>query len=408
MKKFFIIFSILLLLVGINSISFAQQVTVTGVGDNKDEAVKEALRTAVEQVVGVYINSNTVVSNLQVELDKIYAASEGYVNDFRVLRTAYKGDKCHVQVRVDVDTEPNSKLLSDLQLTYLLDNPRIIVKVSGSRYAGICEAAIVSKLRDMGMDVVATKSNPQQQVSVEPDMISMQGEAADEAVDVVDTVAAVDTVDVDDSIQEASEDYAEDDFSSGVEDSFEEGNEENNTDMDADGFSEGTVQAEDGNGEVEDGNGEAEENDIAAQSQYDFNDEAAVVNNFPMSEQGKVPTLSDWGTDELDADLSSYTVRCMLSESSMNVTLPNFYVAGKKNKAGNNATGLFKGIINVNVDVVKNDTKSVIQQFYLTDTKIYNSVDIAKQMAVEGVSSQIANKVAEIFSHHASLVKSNK
>ena len=59
------------------------------------------------------------------------------------------------------------------------------------------------------------------------------------------------------------------------------------------------------------------------------------------------------------------------------------------------------------MDVVKNSTRSVVQQFYLTDTKIYNSADIAKQMAAEGISQQIANKVAEIFSHHATLVKVN-
>lgn len=138
MKKLIILFCLVLC----TNITYAQQVTVTGVGDNKDDAIKDAFRNAVEQVVGVYVNSSTVVSNSQVELDKIYANSEGYINDFKVLRTAYKGKGCHVQVLVDVDTEPSSKLLSDLKLTYMLDNPRIMVKVSGGQYAGICEAAL--------------------------------------------------------------------------------------------------------------------------------------------------------------------------------------------------------------------------------------------------------------------------
>lgn len=389
MKKIFI-FVVLLLFA---NISYAQQVTVTGIGDDKDKAVKDALRTAVEQVIGVYINSNTVVSKSQVELDKIYAASEGYINDFRVLRTAYKGDKCHVQVRVDVDTEPNSKLLSDLQLTYLLDNPSIMVKVSGSRYAGICEAAIVGKLRDMGLDVVAAKSAPQIQVIAEPDTISAQGNTS------------ADNVDANDNSQEENGNDSDADSGSDVSGNDNDFKEE---DIEMEKYSENDQQSENGNDENNDNKDNDEENNNKEQNQNNLNDEILPVNTIPVSEQGKTPTLSDWGTDELDADLSSYTVRCILSEGSMNVTLPNFDVAGKRTKVGNNATGLFKGIINANVDVVKNDTKSVIQQFYLTDTKIYSSADIAKQMAVEGVSSQIANKVAEIFSHHAALVKSNK
>lgn len=66
------------------NIVHAQVVTVSGHGIDKDSAFKDAVRTAVEQVVGVYINSNTVVSNAQVELDKIYTASEGYVNSFSI------------------------------------------------------------------------------------------------------------------------------------------------------------------------------------------------------------------------------------------------------------------------------------------------------------------------------------
>lgn len=387
MKRIFLLVCFVLFMC---NVACAQQVTVTGIGDDKDKAVKDALRTAVEQVVGVYINSNTVVSNLQVELDKIYAASEGYVNDFRVLRTAYKGDKCHVQVRVDVDTEPNSKLLSDLQLTYLLDNPSIMVKVSGSRYAGICEASIVGKLRYMGLDVVAAKSGPQIQVIAEPDTVSAQENITAE------------NVDENENNQEESENESENDSDN------ELGRDVSDDEND---FKEDNVEMEDffeNNQQPGNSDDENNENNNEEQNPDSLNDESLSISAIPMSEQGKTPTLSDWGTDELDADLSSYTVRCILSEGSMNVTLPNFYVAGKRNKVGNNATGLFKGIINANVDVVKNDTKSVIQQFYLTDTKIHSSTDIAKQMAVEGVSRQIANKVAEIFSHHAALVKSNK
>lgn len=371
------------------NITYAQQVTVTGVGDNKDAAIKDAFRNAVEQVVGIYVNSSTVVSNYQVELDKIYANSEGYITDFKVLRTAYKGEGCHVQVLVDVDTEPSSKLLSDLKLTYMLDNPRIMVKVSGGQYAGICEAALVSKLREMGLEVVAAKSSTPN---------SMQNRT-ESVVDVNNDMTGMDIVYEDAEIANQNPQGETTGMDSGIEiydgQDIEEFSEDNSLDTD---LSDEGIPGENQVAIPDDNYSDMQNNNVS--------NEVSIINTAP-NENGSMQALSDWGINELEAGLGDYTVRCIISESSMNVTLPNFYVAGKNNKTTNNATGLYKGIVNANVDVVKNSTRSVVQQFYLTDTKIYNSADIAKQMAAEGISQQIANKVAEIFSHHATLVKVN-
>lgn len=385
MKKFIVMACLLLW----TNISCAQQVTVTGVGDNKDAAIKDAFRNAVEQVVGIYVNSSTVVSNSQVELDKIYANSEGYITDFKVLRMAYKGEGCHVQVLVDVDTEPSSKLLSDLKLTYMLDNPRIMVKVSGGQYAGICEAALVSKLREMGLEVVAAKSSTPN---------SMQNRT-ESVVDVNNDMTGMDIVYEDAEIANQNPQGETKGMDSGIEiydsQDIEEFSEENSLDTD---LSDEGLPGENQVDIPDDNYSDMQNNNVS--------NEVSIINTAP-NENGSMQALSDWGINELEAGLGDYTVRCIISESSMNVTLPNFYVAGKNNKTTNNATGLYKGIVNANVDVVKNSTRSVVQQFYLTDTKIYNSADIAKQMAAEGISQQIANKVAEIFSHHATLVKVN-
>ncbi|MCI7613510.1 MAG: hypothetical protein MSS66_11075 [Selenomonadaceae bacterium] len=385
MKKFIVMTCLLLW----TNISCAQQVTVTGVGDNKDVAIKDAFRNAIEQVVGIYVNSSTVVSNSQVELDKIYANSEGYITDFKVLRTAYKGEGCHVQVLVDVDTEPSSKLLSDLKLTYMLDNPRIMVKVSGGRYAGICEAALVSKLREMGLEVVAAKSSTTN---------SMQN-STESVVDVNNDMIGMDILSEDAELANQNPQDEATGMDSGIEiydgQDIEEFSEENSLDTD---LSDEGISGENQVAIPDDNYSDMQNNNVS--------NEVSIINTA-SNENGSMQALSDWGINELEAGLGDYTVRCIISESSMNVTLPNFYVAGKNTKTTNNATGLYKGIVNANVDVVKNSTKSVVQQFYLTDTKIYNSADIAKQMAAEGISQQIANKVAEIFSHHATLVTVN-
>lgn len=383
MKKFIVMACLLLW----TNISCAQQVTVTGAGDNKDAAIKDAFRNAVEQVVGVYVNSSTVVSNSKVELDNIYANSEGYVHDFKVLRTAYKGEGCHVQVLVDVDTEPSSKLLSDLKITYMLNNPRIMVKVSGGQYAGICEASLVSKLREMGLDVVIAKSSMTN--SREP------------VVTVSNNTEGMEILSEDTGI--VSQDYQD-------EASLMDSGVEMYNGQDTEGLSETDISESDLS---TDGLSDEEQLVLSDDNYSNMqNDDSVLTEAYTTSsassEQGSMQVLADWGMDESESGLGDYTVRCILSESSINVTLPNFYVAGKNNKAANTATGLYKGIVNANVDVVKNSTRSIVQQFYLTDTKVYNNTEIAKKMAAEGISQQIANQVAKIFSNHAALVKSHK
>lgn len=377
---------IFLCLVLLANISYAQQVTVTGVGDNKDEAIKDAFRNAVEQVVGVYVNSSTVVSNSKVELDNIYSNSEGYVHDFKVLRTAYKGEGCHVQVLVDVDTEPSSKLLSDLKITYMLNNPRIMVKVSGGQYAGICEASLVSKLREMGLDVVIAKSS--------------MTNSREQVVTVSNNTEGMEILSEDTGI--VSQDYQD-------EASLMDSGVEMYNGQDTEGLSETDISESDLSA---DGLSDEEQLVLSDDNYSNMqNDDSVLTEAYTTSsassEQGSMQVLADWVMDESESGLGDYTVRCILSESSMNVTLPNFYVAGKNNKAANTATGLYKGIVNANVDVVKNSTRSIVQQFYLTDTKVYNNTEIAKKMAAEGISQQIANQVAKIFSNHAALVKSH-
>jgi hypothetical protein len=57
----------------------------------RDHAIKDALRKAVEQAVGTFISSETVVENYEVLSDRIYSKAEGYVAEYKVLRE--KGGK---------------------------------------------------------------------------------------------------------------------------------------------------------------------------------------------------------------------------------------------------------------------------------------------------------------------------
>jgi hypothetical protein len=69
-----------------------------------DEAVKQALRSAVEQTAGVMITADTLTLNSQLVKDQVYSRASGYVKKFDV--TSKKVDKgiLTVTVKADVGT----------------------------------------------------------------------------------------------------------------------------------------------------------------------------------------------------------------------------------------------------------------------------------------------------------------
>ena len=359
MKKIFWIFLMVFIF---PNIVHAQVVTVSGHGVDKDSAFKDAVRTAVEQVVGVYINSNTIVSNAQVELDKIYTASEGYVNSFSIINEGYRNNEYQMLIKVDVDTKPDSELMNRLNMIFLLNNPKIVVQVTGTKYAGICEAAVTSKLKNMGLQVLA-----------EHNTLFLE----EPVLDVVDIPVVFN-----ESPNNESEGSTED-LSAENLDGEEAPEDFSNNEDEPEGDSEVKVADDEQN---------PTESSITAQNIF-----------TPPVKRGTLPSLSS--LEGAYFENGDYTVRCILTETTMNVTLPVFDVAGKRPNNSVQDTGLLKAVVNANVDVVKNEDNSVIQQFYLTENKIYNNADIAIQTAVEGISYQIADNVAKIFSNHASQVK---
>lgn len=64
----------------------SKTVRVTAEGYNRDDAVKQALRKALEQGAGVQIASFTEVANFALTRDTIYSRAAGIVSEYRVIR----------------------------------------------------------------------------------------------------------------------------------------------------------------------------------------------------------------------------------------------------------------------------------------------------------------------------------
>ena len=64
-----------------------KKIIASGFGANPDQALQKALRNAVEEAVGSYISSNTLIENDDLIEDKILSLSRGFIKDFRTLST---------------------------------------------------------------------------------------------------------------------------------------------------------------------------------------------------------------------------------------------------------------------------------------------------------------------------------
>lgn len=64
-----------------------EKVVSVGAGETADAARLDAIRNAVEQVIGTYVSSDTMVQNNALIKDEILSFSGGYVRDLRVVAT---------------------------------------------------------------------------------------------------------------------------------------------------------------------------------------------------------------------------------------------------------------------------------------------------------------------------------
>ena len=161
MKKFAaLIFAMLILLTGT---ALAKNVTVTGQGITPSDAENDALRLAVENTLGVLVDSNTLVEKGAVINDQIYTQSRGFVTDYKVVSKQQVGGVWNVTINATVDDNPNSKLMNELTRLGIIDmqlrNPKIAVYVPETHIqqripdpAG--ETAIVKALIDAGFSQV--------------------------------------------------------------------------------------------------------------------------------------------------------------------------------------------------------------------------------------------------------------
>lgn len=167
MKKFV---TAMLTAIMLHGTALAQIVTVDGTGLNRDEAIRNAERAAVEQVVGTYVNADTLVENAMVKLDELYTASQGFVNGVKIISESNTVNGYVVRATMNVESEANTELMSRLETIMRLNDPRItVIMLKDAAPAGthddLSESAINDRLLELGFshvvdaDIVANLEN---------------------------------------------------------------------------------------------------------------------------------------------------------------------------------------------------------------------------------------------------------
>ena len=113
MRKLFL--SICIAISSFMTLYAQDQVTlvVSGIADNKQDAINVALRSAIEQAYGVFVSSNTQILNDEIVRDEIVSLSRGNIKNFKELSSiVLSSGKIDVTVQATVSI---SKLVSYTQ-----------------------------------------------------------------------------------------------------------------------------------------------------------------------------------------------------------------------------------------------------------------------------------------------------
>ena len=101
------------------------------VGAARDRAIDDALRKAVEQTLGTYIDAQTKVENYMVVEDRILSWSRGYVKNYQILSEGKKTPESYevvMQATVDM-TNLASDANAVQNLLQSMGNPRLMIMI---------------------------------------------------------------------------------------------------------------------------------------------------------------------------------------------------------------------------------------------------------------------------------------
>ncbi len=97
-------------------------------GSARNQALDNALRDAVKQGVGLFIDSQTEVKNWTVIRDEMYASARGFVSSYEVLKDEKSNGVWYVEIDAEVSSGDLKSKLSELRILHQkMGNKRLMI-----------------------------------------------------------------------------------------------------------------------------------------------------------------------------------------------------------------------------------------------------------------------------------------
>lgn len=140
----------------------------------RENALNNAFRRAVEQAVGVMVDSDSMVVNAQILNDRIYSKSTGYIKKYHIINEKVDGDSYRIKINAVVSKVKIEKDIDEIgQIIKKAGNPRIMFLIAeqtgnegkptywwgkeGSSGSGTAENVLTSVFLQKGFNLVDRK-----------------------------------------------------------------------------------------------------------------------------------------------------------------------------------------------------------------------------------------------------------
>jgi len=134
MKKLLLLFlSVFAGLFIFNSGTFAEEKTIETEGISqisREDAIRQAQRSAVEEAVGVFIHSRTEIENYELKKDSIFSRTQGYIKRFTVLKDSRDGSLFKLKISATVSLDKiKDDLIAMKILLESMERPKLMVLI---------------------------------------------------------------------------------------------------------------------------------------------------------------------------------------------------------------------------------------------------------------------------------------
>lgn len=137
----------------------------------RDKAINDAFRRAIEQVVGVMVEAETVVKNFELLSDRIYSQTAGYIKNYKIIGERVEEDVLKLKIEAIVAITTLEKDLDAVGiLIRRVGKPRLMLLISeqniihdkpsywwgsnGTVSIGVVESILIKKFMEKGFTLV--------------------------------------------------------------------------------------------------------------------------------------------------------------------------------------------------------------------------------------------------------------